>query len=328
MDFMNLNQAAHGDREFAARPDPARRHPQDRRRSRLRPRGRPPRRRLGPGRPRPRRAVDHEARPLRRQHAQRRRHRGRQGRGRAPLRRLGQHLGRQRPRRGGRRASRTTRSTPSSPSTPTSTTSQAELLPGGDRHDSLRYGARIEAGPAALPDRRRLHGVHHQLRGPRRAAPAARPGRAAADGRRLRLRRRGRLEDLGHAAHPQGGAPTALPGGTSFMEDYTYHLVPGEEKILGAHMLEVCPSIAGGQAARWRSTRSASAAARTPCAWSSTPRPGAGRRPRHGRPRRPVPLRRQRGRRSSRRTSRCRTCRSPAPCGGRSRTSARPRRPG
>ncbi len=26
------------------------------------------------------------------------------------------------------------------------------------------------------------------------------------------------------------------------MEDYTYHLVPGEEKILGAHMLEVCPT--------------------------------------------------------------------------------------
>ena len=34
------------------------------------------------------------------------------------------------------------------------------------------------------------------------------------------------------------------PGGTSFMEDYTYHLGPGEPKILGAHMLEVCPSIA------------------------------------------------------------------------------------
>lgn len=30
------------------------------------------------------------------------------------------------------------------------------------------------------------------------------------------------------------------------MEDYTYHLVPGEERILGAHMLEVCPSIAAG----------------------------------------------------------------------------------
>ena len=32
------------------------------------------------------------------------------------------------------------------------------------------------------------------------------------------------------------------------MEDYTYHLVPGEEKILGAHMLEVCPSITTQQA--------------------------------------------------------------------------------
>jgi L-arabinose isomerase len=32
-------------------------------------------------------------------------------------------------------------------------------------------------------------------------------------------------------------------GGVSFMEDYTYHLVKGEEKVLGAHMLEICPSI-------------------------------------------------------------------------------------
>jgi L-arabinose isomerase len=35
------------------------------------------------------------------------------------------------------------------------------------------------------------------------------------------------------------------PGGASFMEDYTYHLVKGQERVLGAHMLEVCPSIAG-----------------------------------------------------------------------------------
>lgn len=32
--------------------------------------------------------------------------------------------------------------------------------------------------------------------------------------------------------------------GTSFMEDYTYHLEPGNEMVLGAHMLEVCPTIA------------------------------------------------------------------------------------
>ena len=36
---------------------------------------------------------------------------------------------------------------------------------------------------------------------------------------------------------------TGLPGGTSFMEDYTYHLVPDRPQVLGAHMLEVCPSI-------------------------------------------------------------------------------------
>ncbi|HBF33139.1 TPA: L-arabinose isomerase [Candidatus Sumerlaeota bacterium] len=41
------------------------------------------------------------------------------------------------------------------------------------------------------------------------------------------------------------GTPNAK--GTSFMEDYTYHLVPGEEGILQAHMLEVCPSIADGK---------------------------------------------------------------------------------
>lgn len=38
-----------------------------------------------------------------------------------------------------------------------------------------------------------------------------------------------------------------LPGGVSFMEDYTYHLEPGNELVLGAHMLEICVSIAAGQ---------------------------------------------------------------------------------
>ena len=36
-------------------------------------------------------------------------------------------------------------------------------------------------------------------------------------------------------------------GGTAFMEDYTYHLVPGQEYSLGAHMLEVCPSVAAAK---------------------------------------------------------------------------------
>ena len=36
-------------------------------------------------------------------------------------------------------------------------------------------------------------------------------------------------------------------GGTAFMEDYTYHLVKGQEYSLGAHMLEVCPSVASAR---------------------------------------------------------------------------------
>ncbi len=36
-------------------------------------------------------------------------------------------------------------------------------------------------------------------------------------------------------------------GASAFMEDYTYHLVKGQEYSLGAHMLEVCPSVAAGR---------------------------------------------------------------------------------
>jgi L-arabinose isomerase len=40
---------------------------------------------------------------------------------------------------------------------------------------------------------------------------------------------------------------SGMSGGTSFMEDYTYHLDPKGMKVLGAHMLEVCPTIADGK---------------------------------------------------------------------------------
>ena len=106
-----------------------------------------------------------------------------------------------------------------------------------------------------------------------------------------------------------------LPGGTSFMEDYTYHLVPGEELILGAHMLEVCPSIAAakptleihplGIGDREDPVRLVFDAA-----------PGGAVDPGHLRPRRPLPLRRQRGRGRRAQPSRCRDCRSLAPSGG------------
>jgi L-arabinose isomerase len=47
---------------------------------------------------------------------------------------------------------------------------------------------------------------------------------------------------LTHAAKVMS---SGLSGGVSFMEDYTYHFEPGKEAALGAHMLEICPSIAG-----------------------------------------------------------------------------------
>ena len=38
-----------------------------------------------------------------------------------------------------------------------------------------------------------------------------------------------------------------LKGGNSFMEDYTYHFDPKNQMVLGSHMLEICPSIASGK---------------------------------------------------------------------------------
>ena len=107
----------------------------------------------------------------------------------------GQHVGRERPRR--RRATRrpTPTSTRWSPSTLDLYDVVPELRPGGDRHESLRYGAAIEVGLRTFLEEGGFERVHDDLRGPRRAAPAARARRAAADGRRLRVRRRGRLED-------------------------------------------------------------------------------------------------------------------------------------
>ncbi|MCF2519023.1 L-arabinose isomerase [Dyadobacter sp. CY351] len=40
---------------------------------------------------------------------------------------------------------------------------------------------------------------------------------------------------------------SGLAGGNSFMEDYTYHFDPANNLVLGSHMLEICPSIASGR---------------------------------------------------------------------------------
>jgi L-arabinose isomerase len=118
----------------------------------------------------------------------------------------------------------------------------SELLPDGDRHESLRYGARIEAGLRAfLADGGfGAFTTNFEDLGGLRQLPGLAVQRLMADGYGF-----GAEGDWKTAVLLRGMKAMAagLPGGTSFMEDYTYHLVPGEEKILGAHMLEVCPSL-------------------------------------------------------------------------------------
>jgi L-arabinose isomerase len=119
----------------------------------------------------------------------------------------------------------------------------AELRSGGDRHDSLREQARIEfalrwlldaGGFAAFTDNFEDLGLLRQL-------PGISAQRMMADGYGF-----GAEGDWKSAALLRivKVMTAGLPGGTSFMEDYTYDLDAGRGLILGAHMLELCPSIA------------------------------------------------------------------------------------
>ena len=120
------------------------------------------------------------------------------------------------------------------------------LLPGAERHDSLRYGARIELGLRTfLADGGfGAFTTNFEDLGGLRQLPGLAVQRLMADGFGF-----GGEGDWKTAVLLRGmkTMATGLPGGTSFMEDYTYHLVPGEEKVLGAHMLEVCPSLTASQ---------------------------------------------------------------------------------
>jgi len=122
----------------------------------------------------------------------------------------------------------------------------AALQPGGGRHASLLDGARIEVGmrnflqagnfTAFTTTFEDLHGL------------AQLPGLAVQ-----------RLMRDGYGFGAEGDWKTAalvramkvmsagLPGGASFMEDYTYHFSASGDKVLGAHMLEICESIAANR---------------------------------------------------------------------------------
>jgi L-arabinose isomerase len=121
-----------------------------------------------------------------------------------------------------------------------------ELVPtlrkDGERRESLRDAARIEAGLRGFLEAgsfKAFTDTFEDLDGLRQL-PGIAVQRLMADGYGFGAEGDWKTAALVRVAKVMS---TGLEGGTSFMEDYTYHLAPGGEKVLGAHMLEVCPSI-------------------------------------------------------------------------------------
>jgi len=121
-----------------------------------------------------------------------------------------------------------------------------ELRKGGERHASLRYGAQLELGLRSFLEEGKFKGftdTFQDLHGLRQL-PGLSVQRLMADGYGFGGEGDWKTAALVRAMKVMG---QGLPGGTSFMEDYTYHLEPGKPLVLGSHMLEVCPSIAAGK---------------------------------------------------------------------------------
>jgi L-arabinose isomerase len=118
------------------------------------------------------------------------------------------------------------------------------LRRGAGRHESLRYGARIELALRHFLEQGSFSAftTNFEDLGGLRQLPGLAVQRLMADGYGFGAEGDWKTAALLRIVKAVGAG---LPGGTSFMEDYTYHWGPGEAKILGAHMLEVCPSIAG-----------------------------------------------------------------------------------
>ncbi|GAA2174708.1 L-arabinose isomerase [Arthrobacter parietis] len=117
-----------------------------------------------------------------------------------------------------------------------------ELRRGGNRHESLRYGARQELALKSFLEEGSFGAFTTTFEdlGGLRQLPGLAVQRLMAAGYGFGAEGDWKTAVLVRAAKVMGAG---LPGGASLMEDYTYHLVPGEEKILGAHMLEICPTL-------------------------------------------------------------------------------------
>jgi L-arabinose isomerase len=117
-----------------------------------------------------------------------------------------------------------------------------ELRRGGDRHPSLRDGAAIELGLRSFLEAGDFGAFTDTFEdlGALKQLPGLAVQRLMADGYGFGAEGDWKTAVLVRAASAMGAG---LPGGASLMEDYTYDLVDGAEVILGAHMLEVSPAL-------------------------------------------------------------------------------------
>lgn len=117
-----------------------------------------------------------------------------------------------------------------------------ELRRGGERHQSLRDGAAIELGLRSFLEDGGFGAFTTSFEdlGSLRQLPGLAVQRLMAEGYGFGAEGDWKTAILVRAANVMGAG---LPGGASLMEDYTYDLTPGAERILGAHMLEVSPAL-------------------------------------------------------------------------------------
>jgi L-arabinose isomerase len=120
------------------------------------------------------------------------------------------------------------------------------LRKGAAQHASLREAARIEIGLRAFLEAGNFKGftdTFEDLHGLEQL-PGIAVQRLMADGYGFGGEGDWKTAALVRAMKVMG---SGLPGGNSFMEDYTYHFDPSNRLVLGAHMLEICSSIAEGK---------------------------------------------------------------------------------
>lgn len=120
------------------------------------------------------------------------------------------------------------------------------LRKGGDQHTSLREAAKIEIGLRAFLKAGNFKGftnTFEDLHGMVQL-PGIASQRLMASGYGYGGEGDWKTSALVRAMKVMG---SGLKGGNSFMEDYTYHFDPKNPLVLGAHMLEICESIADGK---------------------------------------------------------------------------------